>query len=99
MTSASRFLATAVAFALAAPAIAAQEPRVTEVQGISLLGDTLRRPRFDSATSARMIEQLGLARVEAAARPNDPDALIWVGRRLAYMGRYLEAIDVFSDGV
>ena len=77
----------------------AAQLRVGEFQGISLLGDTLKRPRLDSATQARTQEQLGLARVELAAKPNDPDALIWVGRRLAYMGRYLEAIDVFSDGV
>jgi tetratricopeptide (TPR) repeat protein len=30
---------------------------------------------------------------------NDADALIWVGRRTAYLGRYREAIDLFSDGI
>lgn len=84
---------------LVATTSAAQELRVTEFQGISLLGDTLRRPRLDSATQARTAADLAAARVQAAARPDDPDALIWVGRRLGYMGRYLEAIDVFSDGI
>lgn len=46
-----------------------------------------------------MESQLAQARQEAAARPNDPDALIWVGRRTAYLGRFGEAIQIFSDGV
>jgi len=70
-----------------------------EFEAISLLGDTLRRPALDSATRERMQGQLAAARIEAAARPNDPDALIWVGRRLAYLGRYYHAIEVFSDGI
>jgi tetratricopeptide (TPR) repeat protein len=68
-------------------------------EAISLAGDTLKRPQLDAAVSARMEQQLADARAAAAARPNDPDALIWVGRRLAYLGRYNEAISVFSDGI
>ena len=30
---------------------------------------------------------------------SDADALIWVGRRTAYLGRYREAIGIFSDGI
>jgi tetratricopeptide (TPR) repeat protein len=70
-----------------------------ELEAISLLGDTLRRPQLDSAARERMQAQLVEARLEAAARPNDADALIWVGRRLAYLGRYRDAIRVFSDGI
>ena len=70
-----------------------------EYEAISLLGDTLRRPRLDSAARERMLEQLVAARLDLAARPNDPDALIWVGRRLAYLGRYTAAIATFTDGI
>lgn len=70
-----------------------------EYEAISLLGDTLRRPVLDSAARERMQSQLAEARVQLAARPNDPDALIWVGRRLAYLGRYTEAIATFTDGI
>lgn len=94
----THWVAVVAALAFAAPSHA-QELRVTEFQGISLLGDTLRRPRLDSATQARVQADHAAARIEWAAKPNDPDALIWVGRRLAYMGRYLEAIDIFSEGV
>ena len=68
-------------------------------EAISLAGDTLKRPNLDAAARARMEQQLADARSAAAARPDDPEALIWVGRRLAYLGRYNEAIGVFSDGV
>src|ERR1700741_2417376 len=98
MTFRLRALFSIAALAVAAPT-SAQELRVTEFQGISLLGDTLRRPRLDSATQARVQADHAAARIEWAAKPNDPDALIWVGRRLAYMGRYMEAIDIFSEGV
>lgn len=42
-----------------------------------------------------------LAEAQAALErtPDDPDALIWVGRRLAYLGRYREAIEVYSRGI
>jgi tetratricopeptide (TPR) repeat protein len=71
---------------------------VPPAEAISLLGDTLVRPSFDAGTLARLETDLVRARVDAAARPNDPDALIWVGRRLGYLGRYREAIAVFRDG-
>jgi tetratricopeptide (TPR) repeat protein len=69
------------------------------VEAISLQGDSLRRPAFDSASLAKMEQQLADARLEAAERPNHPDALIWVGRRLAYLGRYNEAIETFTTGI
>lgn len=42
-----------------------------------------------------------LAEASAALRknPDDIDALIWVGRRTAYLGRYYEAIEIFSKGM
>ncbi|MEO8449118.1 MAG: tetratricopeptide repeat protein [Gemmatimonadota bacterium] len=31
--------------------------------------------------------------------PNDPDSIIWLGRRTAYLGRFREAIDIYSKGI
>lgn len=39
------------------------------------------------------------AQQEWQAEPNNPDKLIWVGRRLGYLGRFEEAIASFSQGV
>lgn len=72
---------------------------IAPAEAISLLGDTLKQPPLEVAARSRMESQLAQARSDAAARPNDPDALIWVGRRIAYLGRYREAIAVFTDGI
>ena len=77
-------------------AIAAEPIRL---QAISLLGDSLHIPTLDSATRAERETQLAGARAEYESAPGDPDALIWLGRRLAYLGRYREAIAVFTRGV
>ena len=68
------------------------------IEAISLVGDTLRPPALDSATRAGHEARLVAALREAQARPHDADALIWVGRRTAYLGRYREAIAVFTRG-
>jgi tetratricopeptide (TPR) repeat protein len=83
----------------ASPPAPASSAAGIEFEAISLLGDTLRRPTFDSTARERMQADLVAARLEAGARPDDPAALIWVGRRLAYLGRYNAAIAVFSDGI
>lgn len=66
------------------------------VEAVSLLGDTLRRPVLAPATQRRMEAQLDSARARLAASPNSADAKIWVARRLGYLGRYRDAIDVLT---
>ncbi|HXV85878.1 MAG TPA: tetratricopeptide repeat protein [Gemmatimonadales bacterium] len=69
------------------------------VEAISLLGDTLRAPTLpDSVRQAREGE-LASAQADLAGQRNSADALIWVGRRLAYLGRYREAVATFTDGI
>ncbi len=68
-------------------------------QGISLLGDTLRTPPLDSAAQAGALAQLDSARTRYQADTTSAEALIWLGRRTAYLGRYREAIAIFSTGV
>ncbi len=68
-------------------------------EAISLLGDTLRAPPLPPATRQTYEERLREAEREAAARPNDPDAAIWLGRRTAYLGRYRESIAIYTRGV
>lgn len=43
--------------------------------------------------------KLSQAREDLEKNPDDADALIWVGRRTAYLGRYREAIEIFSNGI
>ncbi|NRB64678.1 MAG: tetratricopeptide repeat protein, partial [Saprospiraceae bacterium] len=44
-------------------------------------------------------EKYALAKEAHNENPDDPDALIWFGRRAAYLGHYDEAIDIFTSGI
>jgi tetratricopeptide (TPR) repeat protein len=44
-------------------------------------------------------QNLAAARAAYERAPNDPYAIIWLGRRTAYLGRHEEAIKVFSEGI
>ena len=79
----------------------AQDPPVLPegVEAISLLGDTLYRTELPPDRLAETTEQLGSARADHEANPDDADAIIWLGRRTAYLGRYRDAIDIFTEGI
>lgn len=78
----------------------AELPSVPEnVQTISLLGDTLMIPELDEATENAFRENLEGAMETYRQNPDDPDAIIWLGRRTAYLGEYKEAIDIFTEGI
>ena len=74
-------------------------PTPAGVEAISLLGDTLRPSPRDSATRAQMERQLAEAQAALARAPENADSLIWVGRRLAYLGRHNDAIAVYTRGL
>ncbi|HEX8412056.1 MAG TPA: tetratricopeptide repeat protein [Thermoanaerobaculia bacterium] len=54
---------------------------------------------MSDAVRAEREQQLAAARAAYDANPNDADALIWLGRRTAYLGRYQDAINIFTEGV
>jgi tetratricopeptide (TPR) repeat protein len=81
------------------PAPARSEAPENPVEAISLTGRPLHRPGFAPDVLARRTEDLATAEQTLAQAPGDADALIWVGRRLAYLGRYRDAIDTFTRGV
>lgn len=68
-------------------------------QAISLLGQPLFAPEPSPEARAMMERQLADARAAYDRAPENADALIWLGRRLAYLGEYRAAIDVFTEGV
>ena len=79
------------------------EPEATAsdgtVEGQSLLGRRLERPSLPEAFRRQQEGLLSAARAVLEARPDDPEALIWVARRTAYLGRYQEAIDLYAEGI
>lgn len=68
-------------------------------EAISLLGKPLYRPKLPPETQAKLEEDLARARAEYNKDPEDPERLIWLGRRTAYLWRYREAIEIFSEGI
>ena len=65
-------------------------------EAVSLFGQPLAPPPLAPDVQADREAKLANARAEAEARPDDVDAAIWLGRRIAYLGRYREAIDVYT---
>jgi tetratricopeptide (TPR) repeat protein len=66
---------------------------------VSLLGQTLAPTPLPADLRRKREAHLDEARARFERAPNDPDAQIWFGRRTAYLGRYREAIAIFSDGI
>ena len=69
------------------------------VEATSLLGRELVQPSFDTERAAELEANLSAARAELEAEPDSELAEIWVGRRLAYLGRYREAVEHYSSAL
>lgn len=65
------------------------------VQALSLLGEELRA----SPAPQALLDNLSAAQADYEAAPDDADAIIWYGRRVAYTGDYRRAIRIFSEGI
>lgn len=69
----------------------------TTVPVMSLSGRVLAPPAV-IADRERLEADLAAAQAARDATPEDPEAWIWLGRRLGYLWRYREAIAVFDAG-
>lgn len=87
------FLWASAALAQAPPPAVA-----SDVEGVSLLGKELKRPALAAENAA--IHEAAIVELQAHLRrhPADAEGMIWLGRRVAYLGRYREAIEIFGDG-
>lgn len=68
-------------------------------QVISLQGSLLPVKQLTAQTRKQRQNQLEEARKNYESNPVDIENIIWYGRRLAYLGRYQEAIRIFSIGI
>jgi tetratricopeptide (TPR) repeat protein len=91
-------LVTLAACRAPAPPLPSLPPLPPGVEALSLRGDTLRALPVSAAARARLEADLAAAVDRLAANPGDADAHIWVGRRLAYLGRFRDAIVAFTEG-
>ncbi len=78
-------------------AVPVAEP-ATPAPSAATIDSILAAPIPDDRRAA-MEQQLAEARAALAAAPEDPDALIWVGRRQAYLGDFRGAIATFTEGI
>ena len=70
-----------------------QQPEATSLSG---------KPFFIPAAlpnQAKLQADLADAEKTLAANPKDAEAIIWVGRRLGYLWRFHDAIEMFSKGI
>jgi tetratricopeptide (TPR) repeat protein len=83
---------------LAVPAmLAAQAP--STIEATSLSGKPLVSQPPSGDTKVRLEADLAKAQSDYDRDPSSADASIWLGRRLAYLGRYRDAIDAFTRGI
>ena len=73
--------------------------KVDTLQGISLLGKELAIKKLVMATDSLRISNYLIAKNQSIDNPDDADALIWFGRRMAYLGDYKRAIEIFTEGI
>ncbi len=66
---------------------------------ISFTDKTLSPPQESAASKSKKDSLLNIAQQNFNTGPNDLDNIIWLGRRTAYLWRYQEAIDIFTEGL
>lgn len=71
---------------------------VRRPEAISLLGKPLYADP-PASTLEELESDLAAARTALADHPMDPARIVWVGRRLGYLWRMREAVEVFSQGI
>jgi dipeptidyl aminopeptidase/acylaminoacyl peptidase len=89
-----RYLAWYDRFLKPAPAVAAAPPEAR-----SLLGVELRAPELLPERRRALEENLAKATADFVKDPDSTDAIIWLGRRTAYLGRFREAVDIYTRGI
>jgi len=68
-------------------------------EAISFLGDTLFPAELSEEARAIYLERYAEAEDALVAAPEDADALIWMGRRTAYLYQYRSALDIYSHAL
>ena len=79
------------------PALA-QAP-AAKPEATSLLGKPLVATPPSPEAKKALDDNLARAEAVYKSNPSDADGIIWLGRRTAYLGRYRDAIRVFTTGI
>jgi len=87
-------MVAAMVAAVSASQVTAQTPEAT-----SLFGKPLISSPPAGETKARLEADLAKAQADFDKDPAGADVAIWLGRRLAYLGRFRDAIDTYTTGI
>ena len=87
-------LAPVAALAMGAGTVPSPAPEATSVDGRQLYA-----PPIPAERRKALEENLARAAADFEKDPDDVEAVIWLGRRTAYLNRFRDAIDVFSRGI
>ncbi|MEX1276983.1 MAG: tetratricopeptide repeat protein [Bacteroidota bacterium] len=68
-------------------------------EAVSLFGKRLYPPPLPAEAKKELEENLARARAAYEENPGDVEAIIWLGRRTAYLWHYREAIEIFTRGI
>jgi tetratricopeptide (TPR) repeat protein len=68
-------------------------------EAVSLLGAPLYAVERTLERRQQLEAELAQAYAAYERDPDNADAIIWLGRRVAYLGRYRDAIGIFSEGI
>ena len=95
----SLLLAVGCGLALTSDAVVARAAQsgTARAEATSLTGTPLYIPRLPNAD--KLTGDLEAAQKTLATNPNDPEAVIWVGRRYGYLWRFQDAIATFTRGI
>lgn len=69
------------------------------IEAYAVDGRPLYRATFKPETEQRLHANLQEAQRRYDAEPENPETIIWLGRRMGYLTRYKEAIEIFSKGL
>ena len=61
--------------------------------------ENIIKPTFSDSSRIALEQKLSEAKSNYDKDTNNPDHIIWYGRRTAYLGNYEEAIEIFSKGI
>ena len=78
-------------------------PGRQQAEEVVLVDSTFTTPlgkTFEIPTpSEKLLAQYEEAKATSESNPEDVEALIWYGRRTAYLGQYRQAIDIYTQGL
>jgi tetratricopeptide (TPR) repeat protein len=88
------------ALAAAAPRRPGQDAAKAPAEAKAPEPQTQTQPMVTLAADPAQAERdLAEAQARYAQDPKDEDAIVWLGRRLGYVGRYEEAVETFTKGL